>query len=71
MRKESWTRQALGESIRHIARTGTLDEFDEARPRMLAKEVILEVDVARAVPIDRVFAHRDTIGIILPDFRRC
>ena len=68
MRKEGRTRQALGEGIRHIARTSTHDEFDEARPRVLEKEVVLDVDVEKAVPIDRVFAHRD--NEVLPDLCR-
>ena len=51
MRVKSRARQALCEGIRHVARTGVFEEFDVTCVDTFAQEMILDMEVTRAITV--------------------
>jgi len=65
---KGWTLKAFGQRIGHILRTCAFQQLDVAIAYELPQIVHSSVNVPRAFPINGIFAHHDTRGIILPYF---
>ena len=70
MRVKSRARKTLRGGISHVVRARAFVEFDVARMDTLKHQMILDIDVTRAITIHGGFTHRDTRGIVFPHFSR-
>ena len=58
--------QAFGERISHVLGAKALVELKLAELNTFPQEVIFDVDMPRALAIDRVLTHKNTGSVVFP-----
>jgi hypothetical protein len=68
---EERRRQALCEDICKLLSTGYLEDANTAKGYLLAHEVYVQLDMLRALVMDRIPQHVDARDVVTVDYRGC